>query len=274
MENNKDNFQFKDFIYLNTNFLESFIAQKYKGFPKEMQAIRILESSDEKIGEKSNSEDSINGKIGTGLFGAEGNATTITEGMQFNQNNTETAQNVVVKVQKDNMYNSFFTYLQHNDLLTDTTNPDIEMYIRLHDTFYYVDFDRIQKLCDENYRCTYQSYDNNSTEFSFERFDEIRNKITLLKELIPFDALLCNNDYIVLLDQIWLRNKKEHLGYLLGGKINIVGKVSKALQTDNEMPDVIRILNMIQQCTLSMLHDLGFCVSDKVYIISPIAIYH
>lgn len=274
MENRENNFPFKDFIYLNTSFLESFIAQKYKGFPKEMQATRILESSDEKIGEKSNSEDNIDGKLGAGILGVEGNVKTIIEGMQFNQNNTETAQNVVVKVQKDNMYHSFLTYIQQNDLLADVASPDLGKYIYLYDTFYYIDFERIQKLCDEEYRSIYHAYDNDSTEFSYEKFNEIRNKITLLKELIPFDALLYSGSYMVLIDKIWLRNKKEHLGYLLGGKVNIVGKVSKFLQTDNEMPDVIRILNKIQEYTLSILRDLGFCISDKVYIISPIAIYH
>ena len=33
MEDNETDFKFKDFLYLNYNFLESFIAQKYKGFP-------------------------------------------------------------------------------------------------------------------------------------------------------------------------------------------------------------------------------------------------
>lgn len=275
MEKEKINFQFMDFIYLNTNILESFTAQKYKGFPKEMQAINIKEDSDEKIGEKENRESGIGGKLDAKFLGAEGNVKSTIEGMQFNHNITETAQNIMLKVQKDNMYARFFEYIQQKDLLIDAgSDPEIGMYINLHDVFYYIDFDRIQKLCQEKYRHIYESYDNNFAEFSCDKLSNIRDKTILLQELIPFDALLYNGDHIILIDEIWLREKKEKLGYLLGGKIHVVGKVSKLLQMDNQMPDVIKFLNKIQEHTLSLLQELGFEVSEKVYMISPIAIYH
>lgn len=274
MGNNADNFQFMDFIYLNTSFLESFTAQKYKGFPKELQAMHTLENSNENIGEKTNSEVNVNGKAGAGLFGVEGAVKDMIEGSQNNQNNTETAQNVIVKVQKDNMYSKFYKYIEQKGLLTDTSNPTLKKYISLNDTFYYIDFDRIQKLCDETYRNIYSQYDNESDRFSSEKFSEIRSKIALLKELIPYDALLCNSKYIVLIDKNWLRIKKEHLGYVLGGEINVVGKVSKCIQANSTMPTIIEILNKIQEFTIIMLQDMGFDVADEVYMISPIAIYH
>lgn len=274
MENMENDFQFKDFIFLNTGFLESFVAQKYKGFPKEMQATQISEDAVEEIGEKANSESNLSGKGGVGPFGVEKNKKTMIEGLQVNQNNTETAQNVVIKVQKDNMYSGFLEFITQNHLLTNTTSPDIGKYVELNELFYYIDFDRIQKLCSENYQTIYSEYTDNAVEFSSERFREIRNKIALLKELIPFDALLYGGDYIVPIDKDWLRIKKEHLGYLMGGKISIVGKVCKTLQINDEVPEVIKILNKIQEYTLSLLKDLGFCVSDTVYLVSPIAIYH
>lgn len=274
MNNMENNFQFKDFIFLNTGFLESFVAQKYKGFPKEMQATQIREDAVEEIGEKTNSESDLSGKGGVGPFGLEKNKKTITEGLQVNQNNTETAQNVVIKVQKDNMYGGFLEFITKNHLLTNVTCPEIGKYVKLNELFYYIDFDRIQKLCSEDYQAIYSEYTDNAVEFSSERFCEIRNKVSLLKELIPFDALLYGGDYIVPIDQNWLRTEKEHLGYLMGGKISVVGKVCKALQINNEGPEVIKILNKIQEYTLSLLKDLGFYVLDTVYLVSPIAIYH
>lgn len=274
MGKNANDFQFMDFIYLNTGFLESFTAQKYKGFPKELQAAYTLEKSEENIGERENSEVSVNGKADAKLFGVEGALKDMIEGSQNNQNNTETAQNVIVKVQKDNMYSRFFNYIKEKKLITDASNPTLKKYISLSDTFYYIDFDRIQKLCEENYRNIYSQYDNGSDKFSSEKFSEIRNKIALLKELIPYDALLCNSNYIVLIDQNWLRIKKEHLGYVLGGEINVVGKVSKCIQANSTMPTIIEILNKIQEFTIIMLQDIGFDTADKVYMISPIAIYH
>ncbi len=63
-------------------------------------------------------------------------------------------------------------------------------------------------------------------------------------------------------------------GYLLGEKINVVGKVSKFIQVDEDMPDVIKILNKIQKFAIAILSKLGFDISDKVFLIIPVAIYH
>lgn len=273
MENKETDFQFKDFLYLNYYFLESFTAQKNNGFPKEIQRTRVDQHSNEKVGEKTDNEETFNEKQGVASAGATEKLKTKTSGKQFNQNNIETSQNVLVKVEKDNMYDKFIEYVEEHNLFTDIANPDIGKYINLYESFYYIDFDRIQKLCNEDYLAIYQS-NINSADFTAEKFYEIRNKVALLKELIPFEAILYNKNYIVLIDKLWIRTEKEYLGYLLGEKVNVVGKVTKSIQVDDDMPSVIKILNKIQEYTLTILHELGFGVSDKVFVISPIAIYH
>lgn len=273
MENKETNFQFKDFLYLNNYFLESYTAQKNNGFPKEIQRTRVDQKSNEEVGEKIDTEETLDEKTGVASGSKTDNSKTISSGKQFNQNNIETSQNVLVKVEKDNMYHKFIEYVEENDLFTDIANPDIGKYINLYESFYYIDFDRIQKLCNEDYLAIYQS-NINSADFTDGKFYEIKNKVALLKELIPFEAILYNKNYIVLIDKLWLKTKKEYLGYLLGEKVNVVGKVTKSIQVDDDMPSIIKILNRIQEYTLTILHELGFGVSDKVFVISPIAIYH
>ena len=274
MSKKGNDFEFKDFVYLNINFLESYIAQKYKGFPEEVQASRALEDSEEKIGAREGKETDINGKVGAGIGAVEANSKMLSEGKQFNHNNTETFQNVIKIVQKDNMFNCFLNYMRQKALLAEVPNLDVGKYVDLYDNFYYIDFDRIQKLCDVKYRKIYQGYDKDSAMFSTENFEETRNKVALLNELIPFDALLFNKDYMILLDKMWFKNEKEYLGYLLDGRINVVGKICKVVQVGDEKPAVIQMLNKIQEFTLSMLRDLGFSPSDKLYLVYPIAIYH
>lgn len=260
MENKETDFQFKDFLYLNNYFLESFTAQKDNGFPKETQQTRVAQQSYEKVGEKTDNEETFDKKHGVASDGVTEKLKTKTSGKQFNQNNIETSLNVLVKVEKDNMYHKFIEYVEENNLFTDIVNPDIGKYINLYESFYYIDFDRIQKLCNEDYLAIYQS-NINSAEFTTEKFH-------------PFEAILYNKNYIVLIDKLWIRTEKEYLGYLLGEKVNVVGKVTKSIQVDDDMPSVIKILNRIQEYTLKILHELGFGVSDKVFVISPIAIYH
>lgn len=95
-----------------------------------------------------------------------------------------------------------------------------------------------------------------------------------MKELISYDALLCNSKYIVLIDKNCLKFQKEHLGYVLDGEITVVRKVSKCIRASNSMPTIIEILNKIQEFIIRMLQNIGFDVADRVYMISPIAIYH
>ncbi len=273
MGNKEKNFEFRDFLYLDKDLLESFTAQKYKGFPMEMHGTHTKQEARENVGEKINHEKNLDGMVGLGGVGVTGSSKTATSGEQVNQNKMETSQGEFIKVEKENMFHDFMKYLKQNNLFTDISNPDIGKYVDLYKEFYCLDFDRIQKLCNENYLTIYQSTIS-SDEFTKENFGEIRKNVALLKEFIPYDILLYNRGYIVLIDKQWLRIKKENLGYLLGEKINVVGKVSKFIQVDEDMPDVIKILNKIQKFAIAILSKLGFDISDKVFLIIPVAIYH
>ncbi len=132
MEDNETDFQFKDFLYLNYYFLESFIAQKYKGFPKEMQGTRVNQESNEKVGEKIDNEETLNEKTGVASGSVIDKSKTISSGKQFNQNSTETSQKVLVKIEKDNMYDDFIEYVKKKHLFTNITNPEIGKYIDLY----------------------------------------------------------------------------------------------------------------------------------------------
>lgn len=68
MEYATNDFLLKNFIFLDMDFLESFTAQKYKGFPTEMQTANILESATEENGEKIGDENTISRKISGGVL--------------------------------------------------------------------------------------------------------------------------------------------------------------------------------------------------------------
>lgn len=68
MENQEIYFQFKDFLYLNNYFLESYIAQKNNGFPKEIQRTRVDQQSNEEVGEKIDTEETLDEKTGVPVY--------------------------------------------------------------------------------------------------------------------------------------------------------------------------------------------------------------
>lgn len=270
MSDNKSTFNFKDFIYLDTDFLKSFISQKYLGFPDEIHSTLSKGAASEAKGAKESKESDLSGNVGVPPFGVIGNKKTTTEGGQVNESNTKTFQNTMITSQKENMFNSFWEYVEENSLWTKAENPITGKYFILSETFNYIDFTRIQKLCSEHYRSNYNNLDNVSAE----DLNEIEKKVSILQEIIPFDTLLCNKKYIVLIDKTWLKIKPDYLGYIWSKKVTIIGRISKSLQIDNEMPKIIKILNEIQRYGLSLLEELGLeSFSEEAYIVLPMAIY-
>lgn len=266
-------FKFFNFIYLNSHLLESFTAQKHNGFPQNIQTEKNLEHSDNLNGPEFSAEATIDNEIGSEkkldkilsllkVLNIKISA-KINSG-HFDLSNIESKKSIISKTQNDNMYHNFIDYIEDNNLLTNSENAEIGKYIKLCDEFYYVDFERLQTLYDEKFKKLHSQND----------FDEIKNKIELLNELIPFDALLYNRKFIILIDKDCLKEKKEQLGYTLSGKINIVGRVGKQIENQKEKPKLINTLDEMQKYALSLLCDLGFLQNEKAYLIIPIAIYY
>lgn len=277
MNKSLNDFQFNDYIFLNTDFLESFVSQRYNGFPKEMQILMGAEYASSYNGAKKTTGANAGAKIGNDFLGGHGTYGETNEGEQFNQSNTETSQNIISKLQKDNMFNDFVEYIKPKEITSPSSLETVlGSYVKLCAAFCYMDFERIHKLCDEKYRKTFYENSENKKDFSYESFCDIKEKIAFLQDLIPFDAVMFNQDFMILIDKNWMRIKKEHLGFILDGKINIIGKVNKVFEPQNDdpsTPKVIKILNNIQEYTLSLLNELGFLKSDNVCIVTPIAIY-
>lgn len=193
--NLNNEFKFFNFIYLNSHLLESFIAQKHNGFPKNIQTEKNLEHLDNRVSPSASTEASIEGKLDKilNLINIKVNA-KIDSG-HFDSSNLESKKSIISKTQNDNMYHNFINYIENSNMLTNTENAEIGKYIKLYDEFYYVDFERLKTLYDEKFKSLHSQDD----------FVDFKNKIDLLNELIPFDALLYNSKFIILIDKDWLK---------------------------------------------------------------------
>ena len=85
MNKNLNDFQFNDYIFLNTDFLESFVSQRYNGFPKEMQILMGAEYALSYNGEKTTTEADIGANVGFGPFGGNGTYKESNEGSAYRE---------------------------------------------------------------------------------------------------------------------------------------------------------------------------------------------
>ncbi|MCL2135838.1 MAG: hypothetical protein FWH37_09915 [Candidatus Bathyarchaeota archaeon] len=108
-------------------------------------------------------------------------------------------------------------------------------------------------------------------------FLSAQNSIKLLRELLPYRAFLYSGKYIVLLNEEYMRVKKETAGFKFDSKVIVIGRVRKTTfeaLIPTTYPKVIKLLNQIQDSTLTMPHEEGFTNEKAEYIIDPIAIYY
>ncbi len=264
---NRQPFRMKQFLYLDDDILESFVAQKHKGFIESIAIEKIdLESSS-----KAGGSISIEGTMGvekplspiktSGKIGYIGGSKTNEE--------QHSDKSVVTKSQRDNMFKEYYDYLISNGLVTSDINTlEINGYVSLSGTFHFVDFDRIESI--------QASIEEGDTRFSATvEYRNIVGSIAPLLIRIPYDALMCHQNVVVLLDKKYLRVNKHRLGFILDGSVSVVGKVHKVLSSqDSNKPPILRMLDNIQKDSfLNILHALEVVPDDNVFLVNPIAIY-
>lgn len=288
----------KNFIYLNMDFLESFMAQNNDGFPEQEELEENHSHTETEEDEVAKKITKLIGEIGTGTGNQDsvsipsnilnmllssvlnvklnGEKTVEIKEPAYSKEDVEAFRNVVIKKHKDDMYNEFYRYIKEEKLLVQESELEIGKYISIMNDFFYFDFSRILNLYKEEYRQLYANNNSIDFDFSFENFKKTREKISFLKEMLPFDAFLHRGNLLVLIDKKWLRIKKKHIGYKFQGKIHVIGRIDKFVggQNDKSGLGVIDTLNKIQEVSLSMLYELGLLVSKEVYLITPIAIYY
>ncbi|MDR0883963.1 MAG: hypothetical protein LBN05_05110 [Oscillospiraceae bacterium] len=267
----------KDFLYLDSDYLASFIAQIDNGLVEETRE----EQSGSEQHEKGKAEISFNpsvkatmgfkkiteieGELGAGFKSAPSRRTFETS-----------SKSIYIKRRNDEIFNIFEAYFIENGLYRTKGNIAVGSYFRDICSLSFINFTRIESLFGEDLRDTYSHYSKAST-FSFEAFELIRKKLNFLKTTIPHDIFLCGENIFIPIKEEFLRGNKEKIGFSFEKSATVVGRVKKLVDsTSKNQASIIRVLDEIQHITFNMLNELGFIAlspSKELYIIYPIAIF-
>ena len=268
-----EEFIMRDFFYLNKDFLTSFAAQTGKGLESSREETKFNRE------EKGNPKFSIKPTIDVGTkkaIHANAKLEASLESASLTCTEENTSKTIYTKKIHDELFNEFKSSVKFRK------KNDIEEGVYLEDRYElnFINFARITSLFDDKLWERYIELSGESGESKFprENLKGIRNNLSFLREIIPYDTFLCGEDIFVPIDDSdLLRGKLNQIGFSFGKEVTVVGRVKKLMDFNPQNPEkLVNTLNEIQVVAFRLMHDLGFIKIpkiEKVYIINPIAIF-
>lgn len=271
----------KEFLYLDINYLESYLAQSEEGLETTMQ----VQKGSTKTRTKGNREvtKAFGGNAETGpvisklLAKLQGSLGIQVKNAPMSVSRESMVSSLITKQLHDYMFDIFYS-AEKGRLITEHKDMKPGEYMEYSACFTYIDFERIEELYTEENRKFYEAIEEDPealTAFSLDEFDQVRRSLSFLKFMIPYDTFMYADNLLIVMKKQHLRELKQHIGFKLDGKITVVGKVSKAVpeQVDHQLK-IVSTLNKIQRIALRVLHTLGFISEEEALIITPIAVFY
>lgn len=291
------------FIYLDTDTLNSYIAQIYDGLVQtqetEIQSNQITDKQNELT---SNLGADADLKVfGKGLEGK----IDFTYRHLKDTSNTELISEVQTKLLHDNAFDQLMNYLFRNNLLS---NHNIGDFIEINDEFYIMDLDYYKKIFGDKkfldflkksdrdkiqsllkiqqdieliqegananeIKKNYSNLSKSKCSESDENYDKVKDTIDILYTLVPYRRTLCIADNMVVLNDKYMRDKIEMTSFKFGGKIKVLGYITNKIKADaNDMSNISPLAQVgigLNQIMLSF-----FGQHETLNIVHPIAIYY
>ena len=294
----------KQFIYLDTDIVNSIIAQEQKG-------IIVQESlSKESVESESRSTSgSLSGNVKAGisfwkLLEAVG---SININKATDTTASSSSKNVIDKVLHDAAFDIAFDYIEPKKIIPGDQSCDEEgNYILLRRVFDFVDLEYLEALFSQNgiisyikktdadkireemgsstpgnreqnrnYKKEIEKEIKKIIDLNNKRYDEINEGIAAIRSLIPYSRMLISSDgYLIPLENQYFRIDPKNLGFKYGGEINCVGMITNIIGEDTNPNDENNIFATIQFYASEALRSILPTKENNICVIHPIAIYY
>ena len=291
------------FIYLDTDTLNSYIAQIYDGL---VQTQETETQSSQETDIQSECTSNLGADADLKIFGK-----GIDGKMDFtyrhlkDTSNTELICDVQTKLLHDNAFDQLMKYLNKSNLLS---HHNIGDFIEINDKFYIMDLDYYKKIFEDkkflefikkgerkkiesilktqqDIELTQEGANSNAIKKNFaslaknkcaesdKRYDNIKDIIEMLHTLIPYRRTLCIANNMVVLNDKYMRDNIDMTSFKFGGKIKVLGYITNKIETGiNESSNVSPLAQVgigLNQIMLSF-----FGQQASLNIVHPIAIYY
>lgn len=295
----------KQFIYLDTDIINSIIAQKEKGLVLEIAS----EHEDTAGNEKSKAGSiTLDGSVGGGIWKfAQAQAELSGSGnLTLNSHSQTVLKEIATKTLHDAAFDIAYEQI-HNEYDMDPQSADLGSYIELIQTFEFVDLGYIESLFSESGFISFlkktegekieqqvsQSFyeelnrgqqRKNEGELKKEvkrlvtasnkKYDDIAEIIKAIRQIIPYNRMLVSSEgYLIPLEDKYFRDNPQTMGFKHGGYITCVGYITNVIgETSTSSSDNVftQLQDMVNQALVSLLPTK----EKDLFVVHPIAIYY
>ena len=293
------------FIYLDTDTLNSYIAQIYDGLVQTQETETQSSQTSDKQSERTSN---IGADTDLKVFGKgiEGKIDFTYQHLK-DTSNTELISDVQTKLLHDNAFDQLMNYLNQNNLLS---NHNIGDFIEINDEFYIMDLDYYKKIFGDkkfldflkksqrdkiqallkiqqdielsqegaNFNEIKKNYTNLSKSKCAESdksYDDIKDIIDMLYTLVPYRRTLCIADNMVVLNDKYMRDNINMTSFKFGGKIKVLGYITNRIETATDTDESSGVSPLAQVgIGLNQIMLSFFGQQSSLNIVHPIAIYY
>ena len=293
------------FIYLDTDTLNSYIAQIYDGLVQTQETETQSSQTSDKQSERTSDigADTDLKVFGKGIEGK----IDFTYRHLKDTSNTELISDVQTKLLHDNAFDQLMNYLNQNNLLS---NHNIGDFIEINDEFYIMDLDYYKKIFSDkkfldflkksqrdkiqallkiqqdielsqegaNFNEIKKNYTNLSKSKCAESdksYDDIKDIIDMLYTLVPYRRTLCIADNMVVLNDKYMRDNINMTSFKFGGKIKVLGYITNRIETTTDTDESSGVSPLAQVgIGLNQIMLSFFGQQSSLNIVHPIAIYY
>lgn len=296
----------KQFIYLDTDIVNSIIAQKEKGLVLETA------SEHEDTAGKENTKTgsvSLDGSVGGGIwkFAQAQAELSGTGGVELNSHSQTVLKEIATKTLHDAAFDIAYEQIRKE---YDTSPKDAYLgsFVELKQSFGFVDLEYIQSLfSDENSflkfmkksekekieaRAAQEISENlnreqqrkNEAELkkrvkelvdaNNKQYEDISDIVKALRQIVPYKRMLVSSDgYLIPLEDKYFRDNPQTMGFKHGGDVTCFGYITNIIG-ETSVPNSDNIFSQLQALVNQTLISILPTREKDLFVVHPIAIYY
>lgn len=297
----------KQFLYLDTDIINSIIAQSEQGLVTEISNENETGTHKEK-GYTGEVQGQANASASFWKFAKAEAAGSLDIGYESNKGNHETYREIINKTLHDAAFDFAYKYIKPTKYSSNSNNPDeYGDYVELVRVFDFVDLSFLEKLFSKEGILDYLKKDTKKkadsqmqeTESSLTReqlrsvrkalkekaqelikaqnqeYDDIHDLLSMYGKILPYSRMMISSDgYLIPLEDKYFRINPENLGFKYGGEITCVGIVTNIIGEDTNPEDNKNIFATLQFTVNEMLRAILPTEEKNICVIHPIAVYY
>lgn len=297
----------KQFLYLDTDIVNSIIAQSEKG---------LIQEQSEENGSDKKKDTHISGSMeGSGTAGgsflklakAEANLSLSGElGKEYVSSTT--SREIISKVLHDAAFDIAYGYIKPQKLSVGKNDSgEYGDYVELTRVFDFVDMDYLEKLFSKNGLIDFLKKNDKekieteasratggmnraqlrSTEKTIKselkkliaesdkQYDDIHDTIVAFRQLMPYARMMISYDgYLIPMDDQYFRSDPQNLGFKYGGEITCVGMITNIIGADTNPNDPKNMFATLQFTVNEALRKILPTNKENLCVIHPIAVFY